>query len=40
MMKPLTAGQKIIAYTSLIVVLGFTAFGLFVIWIYVSEIYL
>ncbi len=40
MMKPLTTGQKIIAYASLITVFGFTVFGLFVIWIYVTEVYL
>lgn len=39
MMKPLTPVQKIIAYSSLIIVLFCTLFGLFAIWLYVQEFY-
>jgi len=39
MMKPLTAVQKVIAYTSLFFIFLCTLFGLFVIWLYVQEFY-
>lgn len=39
MMKPLTTVQKIIAYTSLVIIILCTLFGLFIIWLYVSRIY-
>ncbi len=37
MMTQLTRGQKIIAYGSLLFVLAWTIFGLFAIWLMVSE---
>lgn len=37
MMKPLTPGQKIIAYSSLAFVLFWTVFGVFAIWLYLTE---
>jgi uncharacterized membrane protein len=40
MMKPLTTVQKIIAYSSLVIVIFCTLFGMFIIWLYVSEIIL
>lgn len=40
MMKPLSRTQKLIAYGSLVAVLICTLFGLFVIWVYISEVYL
>ena len=40
MMKPLTTVQKIIAYSSLVIVILCTLFGMFIIWLYVNEIIL
>ena len=40
MMKPLTTVQKIIAYSSLVFVILSTLFGLFIIWVYVTELIL
>ena len=37
MMQPLTRIQKLIAYTSLALVLMCTALGLFAIWVILSE---
>jgi len=37
MMKPLTRKQKVIAYASLVFVLAWTVFGLFAIWLLVTE---
>ncbi len=37
MMKPLKPYQKVIAYSSLAMVLLFTLLGLFTIWLYLSE---
>ena len=39
MMKQLKPMQKFIAYTSLIIILLCTLFGLFTIWVYVNEFY-
>jgi hypothetical protein len=36
-MKPLTRGQKIVAYSSLLLVALCTLFGLFTIWLYLNE---
>jgi len=38
MMKPLKTYQKIIAYSSLVVVLAWTAFGIFAIWVILSNV--
>ena len=40
MMKPLTAMQKIIAYSSLVIIILCTLFGVFIMWLYVGEIIL
>jgi len=40
MMKPLTTGQKIFAYGSLVIIIFCTLFGMFIIWLYVNEIIL
>ena len=40
MMKPLTTVQKIIAYASLVIIFLCTLFGLFIMWLYISKIYL
>lgn len=37
MMKPMTKWQKVIAYSSLLFVLFWTAFGLFAIWVLTTE---
>lgn len=37
MMKPLTRGQKVIAYSSLMIVIFWTLFGLLTIWLYLTE---
>jgi hypothetical protein len=37
MMLPLTRWQKIVAYTALVVVLLWTVFGLFAIWLIVTD---
>jgi hypothetical protein len=37
MMLPLTRWQKIVAYTALAVVLLWTVFGLFAIWLIVTD---
>lgn len=37
MMRPLTRMQKIIAYTSLAFVLAWTVWGIFAIWLLVTE---
>jgi len=37
MMNPLTRGQKIVAYTSLVMVVLCTVFGLFTMWLYMTE---
>lgn len=37
MIRPLTRTQKLIAYTSLVLILGCTALGLFAIWVILSE---
>jgi hypothetical protein len=37
MMLPLTRWQKVIAYTALAVVLLWTVFGLFAIWLIVTD---
>lgn len=37
MMDPLTRGQRIVAYTSLVMVLVCTVFGLFTFWLYLNE---
>jgi hypothetical protein len=39
-MKPLTIIQKIIAYSSLVIIILCTLFGVFIMWLYVSEIIL
>jgi len=39
MMTPLTPVQKMIAYTSLVIVILCTLFGLFTIWVYLQEFY-
>ena len=36
MMKPMTTGQKIIAYASLVFVLASTVLGLFIVWLIVT----
>jgi len=33
MIKPMTRMQKIFAYTTLVIILGWTAFGLHAIWL-------
>lgn len=38
MMKPLKTYQKIIAYSSLAFVLAWTAFGIFTIWVLLSNV--
>jgi len=35
-MKPLTPGQKFIAYGSLVMVMCCTVFGVFIIWLYLT----
>ena len=40
MLKPLTTGQKIFAYSSLVMIILCTLFGMFIIWLYVNEIIL
>jgi len=37
MIKPMTFWQKVIAYSSLAFVFGWTVFGLFAIWIMLME---
>lgn len=37
MMKPLTAGQKIVAYSALAMVAAWTAWGVFAIWMILME---
>ena len=37
MMKPLTARQKLIAYSSLVMVIICTALGIFTFWLYLAE---
>lgn len=37
MMKPLTAGQKIVAYSALAMVAVWTAWGVFAIWVMLTE---
>ena len=37
MMKPMTGMQKIIAYTSLVIIIFWILFGLFTFWVYLSE---
>lgn len=37
MMLPLTRGQKIIAYGSLVFIVLCTLFGLFTIWLFLTE---
>ena len=37
MMKPMTKWQKVIAYSSLVVVLIWTLLGIFAIWVIVTE---
>ncbi len=39
MMKPLTPLQKIFAYSTLVLIFFWTLFGLFTIWLYVTEYY-
>jgi hypothetical protein len=40
MMKPLTTGQKVFAYSSLLIIILCTLFGVFIMWLYVNEIIL
>lgn len=37
MILPLTPGQKIIAYSSLVFILAWMAFGLFAIWMFLTN---
>lgn len=37
MLKPLTRTQKILAYASLLFVLAWTVFGIFVIWLLLTD---
>jgi len=37
MIKPMTGWQKVIAYSSLVFILFWMAFGLFAIWLYLTE---
>lgn len=37
MIKPMTPMQKVIAYSSLVFILFWMAFGVFTIWLYLTE---
>lgn len=37
MMRPLTPGQKVIAWSALAMVAAWTAWGMFAIWVILSE---
>ena len=37
MMKPMTTWQKVIAYSSLVFILFWIVFGVFTIWLYLTE---
>ncbi len=37
MIRPMTRLQKVVAFTSLAIVLAWTAWGLFAIWVLLSE---
>jgi len=37
MINPMTRLQKLIAYTSLIIVLAWTVFGIYTIWLYIGH---